>query len=105
MIAILLSLVGILLYLAFRFKFIFALGAVLAFFHDVLITLGFIPRFMALSRDLILEIDLTVVAAFLTLIGYSINDTVIVFDRVRENLKIHKTMPLIEVINMALTRR
>ena len=51
-----------------------------------------------------LEIDLTVVAAFLTLVGYSINDTVIVFDRVRENLKIHKTMPLKEVINMSVNR-
>ena len=91
----------ILIYLAFRFKFIFAFGAVLALFHDVLITLGFYSVLYNVIPGLNLEIDLTVVAAFLTLIGYSINDTVIVFDRVRENLKIHKTMPMMEVINMA----
>lgn len=102
--AILLSLVVILIYLAFRFKFIFALGAVLALFHDVLITLGLYAVLYGVIPGLNLEIDLAIVAAFLTLIGYSINDTVIVFDRVRENLKIHKTMPLFDVLNMSINR-
>jgi preprotein translocase subunit SecF len=103
-IAIVLSLIGILIYLAFRFKFIFAFGAVLALFHDTLITLGLYGALYNVIPGLNLEIDLTVVAAFLTLIGYSVNDTVIVFDRVRENLKIHKTMPLLELINMSVNR-
>jgi preprotein translocase subunit SecF len=102
--AVLLSLVVILIYLAFRFKFIFALGAVLALFHDVLITLGLYAIFYGVIPGLNLEIDLSIVAAFLTLVGYSINDTVIVFDRVRENLKIHKTTPLFDVLNMSINR-
>ncbi len=103
-IAVVLSLIAILIYLAFRFKFIFALGAVVALFHDVLITLGLYAALYGVIPGLNLEIDLTVVAAFLTLIGYSVNDTVIVFDRVRENLKIHKTMPLFDLINMSVNR-
>lgn len=102
--AIFLSLIVILIYLAFRFKFIFALGAVLALFHDVLITLGLYASLYGVIPGLNLEIDLAIVAAFLTLVGYSINDTVIVFDRVRENLKIHKTMPLFDVLNMSINR-
>ncbi len=103
-IAIFLSLVVILIYLAFRFKFIFAVGAVVALFHDVLITIGLYATLYGVIPGLNLEIDLTVVAAFLTLIGYSINDTVIVFDRVRENMKVHKTMPLEELLNMSINR-
>ena len=102
-VAVLMSLLVILIYLGFRFKFIFAVGAVVALFHDVLITLGL----YAALYDILpinLEIDLTVVAAFLTLVGYSINDTVIVFDRVRENLKIHKTKPLLEIMNMSINK-
>lgn len=102
--AVFLSLVVILIYLAFRFKFIFAFGAVLALFHDVLITLGLYALLYGVIPGLNLEIDLSIVAAFLTLVGYSINDTVIVFDRVRENLKIHKTMPLFDVLNMSINR-
>lgn len=102
--AVFLSLIGILIYLAFRFKFIFALGAVLALFHDTLITLGLYAALYGVFPGLNLEIDLTIVAAFLTLIGYSVNDTVIVFDRVREMLKIHKSMPLMEVINLAVNK-
>ncbi len=104
LIAIAISLIGILVYLAFRFKFIFALGAVVALFHDVLITIGLYAALYGVIPGLNLEIDLTVVAAFLTLIGYSVADTVIVFDRVRENLKIHKTMPLEELINQSVNR-
>lgn len=103
-IAVLLSLLVILIYLGFRFKFVFAVGAVVALFHDVLITLGLYAALYGLIPGLNLDIDLTVVAAFLTLVGYSINDTVIVFDRVRENMKIHKTMPLIEVINKSINQ-
>jgi preprotein translocase subunit SecF len=103
-VAIFFSLIVMLIYLGFRFKFIFALGAVVALFHDVLITLGLYSVLYGLIPGLNLEIDLTVVAAFLTLVGYSINDTVIVFDRVRENLKIHKTVPVIEVINKSINQ-
>ncbi len=103
-IAIFLSLVVILIYLAFRFKFIFAFGAVVALFHDVLITMGLYAVLYGVIPGLNLEIDLTVVAAFLTLIGYSINDTVIVFDRVREEMKIHKTTPLKDVMNMGINK-
>ncbi len=103
-IAILLSMLVILIYLGFRFKFIFAAGAVIALFHDVLITLGLFSLLYDVIPGLNLEIDLTIVAAFLTLVGYSINDTVIVFDRVRENMKIHKTTPLIDVINQSISK-
>jgi len=103
-IAVALSLIGILIYLAFRFKFIFAFTAVVALFHDVLITVGLYSVLYGVIPGLNLEVDLTVVGAFLTLIGYSVNDTVIVFDRVRENLKIHKTMPLRDLMNMSVNR-
>ncbi|MDZ7623582.1 MAG: protein translocase subunit SecF [Ignavibacteriaceae bacterium] len=102
--AIFFALIAILVYLGFRFKFVFAFGAVAALFHDVLITLGLFALLYGLIPGLNLDIDLTVVAAFLTLIGYSINDTVIVFDRVRENLKIHKTRPLFDVINTSISQ-
>jgi len=103
-IAVLLSLVVILIYLGFRFKFVFAVGAVAALFHDVLITLGLYSVLYGVIPGLNLDIDLSIVAAFLTLVGYSINDTVIVFDRVRENMKIHKTLPLIDVINKSINQ-
>ncbi len=103
-IAIFASLIVILVYLAFRFKFIFSLGAVVALFHDVLITLGLYSILYGVIPGLNLEIDLTIVAAFLTLVGYSINDTVVIFDRVRENMKIHKTLPLKDVINRSVNQ-
>lgn len=103
-IAILLSLVVILVYLGFRFKFIFAFGAVAALFHDVLITLGVFSLFYGAIPFLNLEISISIVAAFLTLVGYSINDTVVVFDRVRENLKIHKTAPIEDNINNGINQ-
>jgi preprotein translocase subunit SecF len=102
--AIFFALVAILIYLGFRFKFIFAFGAVAALFHDVLITLGLYSLLYGLIPGLNLEISITVVAAFLTLVGYSINDTVIVFDRIRENLKIHKTRPIIDVVNKSISQ-
>lgn len=103
-IAVILSLLVILIYLGFRFKFVFAIGAVAALAHDVLITLGLYAALYGVIPGLNLDIDLSVVAAFLTLVGYSINDTVIVFDRVRENMKIHKTLPLIDVINKSINQ-
>ncbi len=103
-IAVFLSLIVILIYLGFRFKFVFGVGAVLALFHDVLVTLGFIAFFNGLFPGLNLEITQSVIAAFLTLVGFSVNDTVVVFDRIRENLKIHKTMDLKDLINMSINK-
>lgn len=103
MLAVILSLLGILIYLGFRFKFLFAIGAVVALFHDVLITLGFYAILYGVIPGLNLEIDLTVVAAFLTLIGYSINDTVVVFDRIREVIKIHKGEKLEKLMNESIS--
>ncbi len=104
LLAILFSLIGILIYLGFRFKFIFALGAVVALFHDVLITIGLYAALYGIIPGLNLEIDLTIVGAFLTLIGYSVNDTVVVFDRVRENLKIHKTRSFFDIVNTSMSQ-
>jgi len=102
--AVFFALIVILVYLGFRFKFIFAFGAVLALFHDVLITLGLFAALYGLIPGLNLEIDITIVAAFLTLVGYSINDTVVVFDRIRENIKIHKTRPLLDIMNTSISQ-
>lgn len=102
--AIFFALIVILVYLGFRFKFIFAFGAVAALFHDTLITLGLFSLLYGMIPGLNLEIDITIVAAFLTLIGYSINDTVIVFDRIRENIKIHKTKPIYDIINTSISQ-
>ncbi len=102
--SVLLSLVVILIYLGFRFKFTFAFGAVIALFHDVLITLGIFTILYGVIPGFNLEISVSVVAAFLTLVGYSINDTVIVFDRVREQMKIHKTLSVEENMNHAINR-
>ena len=102
--AVLLSLIVILIYLAFRFKFTFAFGAVIALFHDVLITLGIFVVLYGVIPGFNLEISVSVVAAFLTLVGYSINDTVIVFDRVREQMKIHKMLSVEENMNHAINK-
>jgi preprotein translocase subunit SecF len=80
MIAILLSFAATLIYLAFRFEWRFGLAAVVATMHDTLITLGIISIFR-------MEVSLTTVAAILTIVGYSLNDTIVIFDRIRENLK------------------
>ncbi len=98
-----LALLVILVYLGFRFKFVFAMGAVVALFHDVFITLGMFSLLYGLVDFLNLEISINVVAAFLTLVGYSINDTVVVFDRIRENVKIHKTAELSRNINNGIS--
>jgi preprotein translocase subunit SecF len=92
-----LAILLMLLYIWFRFELQFGLGAVAALFHDVFLTFGM----MALLKNYI-EFDLRAVAAILTIIGYSMNDTVVVFDRFRENLRKYKRMPLAEVIDMSI---
>ncbi len=93
--ATILSLIAIILYVAFRFEFKFGVAAVVPLFHDVVIALGF---FTALG----LEFSLPVVAAFLTLIGYSINDTIIVFDRIRENIHSNFKNSVFEIIDLSI---
>lgn len=93
--AILLSLLLILIYISFRFDRFYAYGAVVALIHDVLITMGI---FSLLS----IEIDLTIVAAFLTIVGYSLNDTIVVFDRIRENVIKHARESLDTIVNISL---
>jgi preprotein translocase subunit SecF len=88
---------GMLLYLAYRFRPAYAVAAVLAMLHDALITIGL----LSLLRE---EISLSVVAALLTLIGYSMNDTIVVFDRVRENRALHPRDPLAETINRSINQ-
>jgi len=87
--------IGIMLYIWMRFEWQFAVGGVLALLHDVFITVGIFALFQ-------IKFDLTIVAALLTILGYSINDTVVVFDRLRENLVKYKTMPLKEVMNLSV---
>jgi preprotein translocase subunit SecF len=93
--AILLSMLFILIYISWRFEFRFAVGAIIPLFHDVLITLG-------VFAILNLEISLAVVAAFLTIVGYSLNDTIVVFDRIRENLKVYRREKYETVINRSI---
>lgn len=100
--AVIFSLIAMLIYIGFRFKFIYGVGAVLALFHDVIITLGVISLLDGLSPFFDFEIDQNMIAAFLTLVGLSVNDTVVIFDRIRENLKIYKAMPLKEIINKSI---
>jgi len=104
LIAVALSLLVIMIYLGFRFKFAFSIGAVIALFHDVVITLGLFSLLYDVIPGLNLEISVSIVAAFLTLVGYSINDTVIIFDRIRENFKIHKTAEIQENMNNAINK-
>jgi len=96
------SFLVILLYVAVRFKFIYGVGAVVALVHDVLVALGVLSLLNGVIPVLNLEITQEVVAAFLTLVGISVNDTVVVFDRIRENLKIYRSLSLAEVINKSL---
>jgi len=91
------ALAGMLVYIAFRFELVYGVGAVLAVFHDVLITLGF---FSLLNY----EISLTVIAALLTLVGYSMNDTIVIFDRVRENLRLMRREPLSVIVNRSINQ-
>lgn len=87
-----LAIIGILIYLWFRFEWQFALGATIANMHDIVLTLGF----MAITQ---IDFDLTSVAALLTILGYSLNDTVVIYDRIRELLRKYKRMPMKELLN------
>jgi preprotein translocase subunit SecF len=91
------SLAGMLVYLWFRFQLIYGVAAVVACFHDTLITVGF----FSLTGQ---EISLTVIAAILTLVGYSMNDTIVVFDRIRENLRMSRREPLADVVNRSINQ-
>ncbi|MBM4162433.1 MAG: protein translocase subunit SecF, partial [Ignavibacteria bacterium] len=82
----------------------YGVGGVLALFHDALVTLGIISLADGVIPGLNIEITQEVIAAFLTLIGVSINDTVVVFDRIRENLKIYRSLPLFDVMNMSINQ-
>jgi len=100
--AIIFSLIAILIYLAFRFQFVFAVGAVVALTHDVLITIALIAIANFLFPDLRLEFNQSMLAAFLTLVGFSSNDTVVVFDRIRENIKVFKNENILEIMNKSI---
>ena len=91
------SIAGITIYIGLRFRFAFAIGAIAATFHDILITLTFLT-FMGY------ELSLNIVAALLTITGYSVNDTIVIFDRVRENLRLQRREPLEKVVNTSVNQ-
>ena len=91
------ALAGMLVYIAFRFQWIYGVAAVTAVFHDVMITLGFFSLFHW-------EISLTVIAALLTLVGYSMNDTIVIFDRIRENTRLRRRDNLVQITNDAINQ-
>jgi len=93
--AVILAIGAVLIYIWLRFEWQFALGAVVALIHDVLLTIG-------IFSELQIKFDLAIIAALLTIVGYSLNDTVVVFDRVRENLRKYKKKPLKEVMNLSI---
>ena len=89
------ALIGILIYVAMRFEYRFAIGSVAALVHDVIITIGFFALFQ-------IEFDLTVVAAILAVVGYSLNDTIVLFDRIRENFPRYRKRQPVEVVNTSI---
>ena len=89
------AIIGMLLYISWRFQFSFGLGAIIALVHDVLITLGAI----SIAGK---EIDLVIIAALLTIVGYSVNDTIVVYDRIRENLRKMRRDPIEKIINVSI---
>jgi preprotein translocase subunit SecF len=91
------ALAGMLVYIAFRFEWVYGAAAVLAVFHDVLITLGLFSIFH-------FEISLTVIAALLTLVGYSMNDTIVIFDRIRENARLMRREPFHAIVNRSINQ-
>ena len=95
--AILLALVSILVYISWRFRLRYAIGAVAAILHDVLIALGLFAIFQV-------EVNLATIAAFLTIVGYSLNDTIVIYDRIRENLKLERRKTVFEVINHSVNQ-
>ncbi|HEX8938495.1 MAG TPA: protein translocase subunit SecF [Sphingomicrobium sp.] len=93
--AIAFAMIGIAIYIWFRFEWQFGVGALLTLAHDIAMTLGF----FAFTR---LQVDLNVVAAFLTIVGYSLNDTVVIYDRIRENLRKYRKMAILPLLNLSL---
>src|SRR3974390_3808206 len=96
-IGLMLAIVAILIYLWFRFEWQFALGAMIANVHDIVLTIGF----MSISQG---DFDLTSIAALLTILGYSLNDTVVIYDRIREMLRRYKKMPMPELLNASVNQ-
>lgn len=96
-IATLLGMIGILLFIAFRYDWTYAAGAVIAVFHDVLVTLAFFTVFQW-------EINLSVLAAMLTLVGFSVNDSIVIFDRIRENMNLNRTASLYDLTNRSINQ-
>ncbi|MDT3686540.1 MAG: protein translocase subunit SecF [Pseudorhodoplanes sp.] len=94
-IGLMLAIMGILIYLWFRFEWQFALGAMIANVHDLVLTIGF----MSLTQ---IDFDLTSIAALLTILGYSLNDTVVIYDRIREILRRYKKMPIVDILNVSI---
>jgi preprotein translocase subunit SecF len=95
--AVLLALVAILVYISWRFRLRYAIGAVAAILHDVIIALGVFAIFQ-------IEINLATIAAFLTIVGYSLNDTIVIYDRIRENLKIERRRSIFDIINHSVNQ-
>jgi preprotein translocase subunit SecF len=94
-IGMMLAIVGILIYLWFRFEWQFALAAMIANVHDLVLTIGFMVLFQ-------IDFDLPAIAALLTILGYSLNDTVVIFDRIREVLRRYKRMPMVDILNVSI---
>ncbi len=101
LIAIIIAIIGIIIYISWRFEFRFAIAAIVALIHDVFITVGFLSGFFILTRR---ELNLPIIAAILTIIGYSLNDTIVVFDRIREDLKIMKRLDFKTIINTSINQ-
>ena len=95
--ALILASIGIIIYVSFRFEFKYAMAALIALYHDAIITTGIIALFWR-------QVDVTFVAAILTIMGYSINDTIVIFDRIRENSRKNTRMPLLDVINVSVNQ-
>jgi preprotein translocase subunit SecF len=95
--AVLLAIVAILVYISWRFRLRYAVGAVAAILHDVIIALGLFAIFQV-------EVNLATIAAFLTIVGYSLNDTIVIYDRIRENLKVERRKPVFDIINHSVNQ-
>ncbi len=94
-IAVITAVISVLIYIWFRFEWQFGIGAIFALVHDIIITIGVFSLLQ-------LEFNLSIIAALLTIVGYSLNDTVVIYDRIREELRKYKKMPIVELINQAL---
>ena len=99
--AVILAVIAMLIYIAFRFEFTFGLGAIVALVHDVIISFGIVMLFHHLGI-ISNEFNQNMIAAMLTVVGYSVNDTVIVFDRIRENQEKHKGLHFIKLANLSI---